>query len=60
MNQDQNKNVNEPNSEKETDGPVKDLLHHASDEEPEVPLFLRDTHDGQKGDPQDEKDKTGE
>lgn len=26
----------------------------------EVPLFLRDNADGQKGDPQDEKDKSDE
>ena len=48
--------MNEPNSEKETEEPVKELLH----QEPEVPLFLRDSSEGQKGDAQDEKDKTGE
>ena len=26
----------------------------------EVPLFMRDSADGQKGDPQDEKDQSGE
>ncbi len=28
--------------------------------EPEVPLFLRDSSEGRKGDAQDEKDKTRE
>ena len=60
MNQDQNTNVNELDSETETEGGVKELLHHESDQEAEVPLFLRDSSEGQKGDPQDEKDKTGE
>lgn len=53
MNQDKNENT--PASEKETE-PVRELLR----QEPEIPLFLRDTSDGQKGDAQDEKDKTGE
>lgn len=48
--------MNELNSEEETEEPVKDLLH----QEPEVPLFLRDSSEGKKNDPQDEKDKTGE
>ena len=52
----QNRNVNEVNSEKETEEPVRELLHR----EPEVPLFLRDGPEGKKGDAQDEKDKTGE
>lgn len=60
MNQDQNTNVNELNSEPETEGGVGELLHHESDQESEVPLFLRDSSEGQKGDAQDEKDKTGE
>jgi hypothetical protein len=51
----QDKNVNKPTSEKEPE-PVRELLH----QEPEVPVFLRDTSEGQKGDAQDEKDKTGE
>ena len=50
------KNVNELNSEKKTDEPVKELLH----QEPDVPLFLRDNSEDQKGDAQDEKDKTEE
>ena len=54
MNQDQN--TNEPHSEKETGELVGDLLH----QEAEIPLFLRDTAEGKKGDAQDEKDKTGE
>ena len=49
-------NVNELDSEKETEEPVRDLLHR----EPDVPLFLKDASEGQKGDPQAEKDKTGE
>lgn len=48
--------MNELNSEKETKGPVRELLHQESD----IPLFLRDSSEGQKGDAQDEKDKTGE
>jgi len=52
----QDKNVNELNSEKETEGPVRELPH----QEPDVPVFLRDSPEGKKGDPQDEKDKTGE
>jgi hypothetical protein len=51
----QDKNVNELNSENETE-PVRELLY----QEPEIPLFLRDSSEGQKGDPQDEKDRTGE
>lgn len=50
------KNVNELNSEKETEEPVRELLH----QEPDIPLFLKDSSEGKKGDAQDEKDKTGE
>jgi hypothetical protein len=60
LNQDQTTNVNELNSEPESEGGVRDLLHHESDEESEVPIFLRDGSEGQKNDAQDEKDKTGE
>jgi hypothetical protein len=60
LNQNQNTNVNELDSEKETEEPVRELIHHESDQESEVPLFLRDSSEGQKGDAQDEKDKTGE
>jgi len=60
LNQDQKTNVNELNSEPESEGEVRDLLHHESDQESEVPIFLRDSSEGQKGDAQDEKDKTGE
>jgi hypothetical protein len=56
LNQDQTRNVNELNSDKETEGPVGKLLYQES----ELPLFLRDSSEGQKGDAQDEKDKTGE
>lgn len=56
LNKGQNTNVNELNSEKETEEPVGELLHQAHD----VPLFLRDSSEGQKGDAQDEKDKTEE
>ena len=52
----QDKDLNELNSEKETEEPVRELLH----QEPEVPLFLKDGSEGKKGDAQDEKDKTGE
>ena len=50
------KNANELNSEKDTEEPIKELLH----QEPEVPLFVRDSPEGKKGDAQDEKDKTSE
>ena len=52
----QDKKLNELNSEKGAEGPVRELLH----QEPDVPLFLRDSSEGQKGDAQDEKDKTEE
>ena len=48
--------MNELNSEKEIEAPLRELLH----QEPEIPLFLRDGPEGKKGDAQDEKDKTGE
>jgi len=53
---DQEKNVNELNSEKETKAPPREWLH----QEPEVPLFLRDSPEIPKFDAQDEKDKTAE
>ena len=57
MNSDQDMNVNEPNEEKE----APELVRIPSDQESEeVPLFLRDSPEGKKGDAQDEKDKTGE
>jgi hypothetical protein len=52
----QDKNVNELNSEKQTEAPPRELLHQES----EVPLFLRDSPEVQKFDAQDEKDKTAE
>lgn len=56
MNQDQNPNRTEADLEKAPEVPVKELLHQEAD----VPLFLRDGSDGEKGDAQDEKDKTAE
>ena len=56
MNQDQNTPRPEPDPEKAPEVRVKELLHQESD----VPLFLRDKPDGEKGDAQDEKDKTAE
>jgi hypothetical protein len=56
LNQDQNTNVNELNSERETEGLVKEPLCQESD----TPLFLRNSSEGKKCDAQDEKDKTGE
>jgi hypothetical protein len=56
LNQEQNTNMNELNSGKATEGPVSEPLCQESD----TPLFLRDSPDGKKCDPQDEKDKTGE
>jgi hypothetical protein len=56
LNQDQDTNQNEPDSGKETDVPVRELLHQEAD----VPLFLRNSSDGEKGNAQDEKDKTEE
>jgi hypothetical protein len=52
----QDKNVNERNSEKPAEESDRELLH----QEPDVPLFLKESSEGQKGDAQDEKDKTGE
>jgi hypothetical protein len=43
-------------SGKETKEPVKEIIQ----KEVETPLFLKDTLDGQKGDQQDEKDKSAE
>lgn len=56
MNQDQNPNRTEADSGKETKVRVKEPLHQEAD----VPLFLRDSSDGEKGDAQDETDKTEE
>jgi hypothetical protein len=53
-------NMNELNSDKETEGPVSEPHHQESDQESDTPLFLRDSSEGKKGDAQDEKDKTGE
>jgi hypothetical protein len=43
-------------NDKETKEPVKEM----SQEEPDTPLFLKDTLDGHDGDAQDEKDKSAE
>jgi hypothetical protein len=43
-------------SGKETEEPVKEIIQ----KEFETPLFLKDTLDGHKGDPQDEKDHSAE
>jgi hypothetical protein len=56
LNQDQYTKGTEPDSGKGTEVPVKELLQQEAD----VPLFLRDSSDGEKGDAQDEKDKTEE
>ena len=56
MNQDQNTNRPEADSGKATEVPAKELLHQEAD----VPLFLRDSSDGEKGDAQDEKDNAEE
>jgi hypothetical protein len=43
-------------SDKDTKEPVEEVIKKESD----TPLFLEDTLDGQKGDAQDEKDKSAE
>jgi hypothetical protein len=43
-------------NDKETKEPVKEILP----EEPDTPLFLKDTLDGQKSDAMDEKDGSAE
>lgn len=43
-------------SDKEPKEPVKEIIEKESD----TPLFLRDTLDGEKGDAQDEKNKSAE
>jgi hypothetical protein len=56
LNQAQNTDRTEPDSVEAREVRVKELLHQEAD----VPLFLRDGADGEKGDAQDEKDKTEE
>jgi len=56
LNQDRDPNRTELNSRKKAEVPVRELLHQEAD----VPLFLRDSSDGEKGDAQDEKDRTEE
>jgi hypothetical protein len=58
-------NVKNLNSETATEGAVKERLkkeatQQASAGAAETPLFLRYSSEGQKGDPQDEKDKSAE
>jgi hypothetical protein len=56
LNKEQDATVSERNPEKERAEPNQILLHR----EPDIPLFLRDSSDGQKGNAQDEKDRTEE
>ena len=56
VNQDQNTTVSKLNSEEEPEILVRKPLER----EFETPLFLRDSSDEQKGDAQDEKNKTAE
>jgi hypothetical protein len=56
LNQEQNLNVNELKTEEKPEVLASEPLCEESD----VPLFLRDGAEGQKCDPQDEKDKSGE
>lgn len=56
MNQDKNTNETERKSAKESGEQMPNLLHQEAD----VPLFLRDTSEGKKGDAQDEKDNAEE
>jgi hypothetical protein len=56
VNQDQNTTVSELNSKEEPEILVRKPLER----EFETPLFLRDSSDEQKGDAQDEKNKTAE
>lgn len=56
LNQDQNSSVNELKSEENSEVSASEPIC----EETDVPLFLRDGSEGEKCDPQDEKDKSGE
>jgi hypothetical protein len=56
LNKDQNPNRTEADSAQAPEVSEKELPPQESD----VPLFLRDSSDGEKGDAQDEKDKTAE
>jgi hypothetical protein len=56
VNQDQNTTVSELNSEKEPET----LVRKPIEREFETPLFLRDSSEKEKGDAQDEKNKTAE
>lgn len=57
----QDRTTSELNAEPETRDPVtRDPVIDRSHPEPPTPLFLEDSAEGQKGDAQDEKDKTEE
>lgn len=56
MSNDQNTTVNEPKSEPKITEPVRELGRPSAD----TPLFLRDNSEGEKGNAQDEKDKSAE
>ena len=56
LSNDQNTNVNEPKAEPKITEPVRKLGHPPAD----TPLFLRDKSEGEKGNAQDEKDKSAE
>lgn len=56
LDQKQDKNVKKLGAKEETAEPVADLLQQES----KIPLFLRGSSDGQKGNAQDEKDKVEE
>jgi hypothetical protein len=56
LNKEQDATVSKLNQEKERGEMNPNQLH----QEPDVPLFLRDTSDGKKGNAQDEKDRTEE
>jgi hypothetical protein len=52
----ENKLDQEPNEEVKTEKPVRERTV----DESSLPLFLRNSSDGDKGNAQDEKDETGE
>jgi hypothetical protein len=56
----QDTNVKELNFEDALKDKSKDPVEEIIPQEPELPLFLRDSSEGPKGDAQDEKDKTEE
>jgi hypothetical protein len=56
MSEDSNKSEQEPKEEIKTKEPLKER----TDEQSSLPLFLRNSSEGDKGDAQDEKDASGE